>query len=117
MPAHDAFPRATALARRALELDPGLAEAHASMALIHMFYDWDWTAAERELVRALALSPGSALVHLWAAHYLSIVGRFDGALAEVLHAQALDPLSSGLNANVGWTSTWPASTAAPSTNC
>ena len=103
VPAHDAFPRATALARRALELDPGLAEAHASMALIHMFYDWDWTAAERELVRALALSPGSALVHLWAAHYLSIVGRFDEALAEVLHAQALDPLSAGLNANVGWT--------------
>jgi serine/threonine-protein kinase len=54
-------------------------------------------------VRALALNPGSALVHLWAAHYLTIVGRFDEALAEVLHAQALDPLSSGLNANVGWT--------------
>ena len=103
VPPHDAFPRATALARQALALDPALADAHASMALIHMFYDWDWTAAERELVRAVALSPGSALVHLWAAHYLTIVGRFDEALAEVLHAQALDPLSSGLNANVGWT--------------
>ncbi|HSP90540.1 MAG TPA: hypothetical protein VLN08_06525 [Vicinamibacterales bacterium] len=54
-------------------------------------------------MRALALNPGSALVHLWAAHYLSIVGRFDEALGEALHAQALDPLSSGLNANVGWT--------------
>jgi len=103
VPPHDAFPRATALARQALALDPALADAHASMALIHMFYDWDWAAAERELVRALALNPGSALVHLWAAHYLTIVGRFDEALAEVLHAQALDPLSSGLNANVGWT--------------
>ncbi|MFO7691501.1 MAG: winged helix-turn-helix domain-containing protein [Vicinamibacterales bacterium] len=103
MPPHDAFPRAMALARQALVLDAGLADAHASMALIHMFYDWDWTAAERALVRALALNPGSALVHLWAAHYLSIVGRFEEALAEALHAQALDPLSSGLNANVGWT--------------
>lgn len=103
VPPQDAFPRATALARQALALDPGLADAHASMALIHMFYDWDWAAAERALVRALALNPGSALTHLFAGHFLSIVGRFDEALAEVLHAQALDPLSAGLNANVGWT--------------
>lgn len=103
VPPHDAFPRATALARRALEIDPGLADAHASMALIHMFYDWDWARAERELARAIDLNQGSALTHLWAGHYLSIVGRFDEALAEVLHAQALDPLFSGLNANVGWT--------------
>lgn len=103
VPAHDAFPRAAALARQALELDPALSEAHASMAFVHMFYDWDWTAAERELARAIELNPGPALTHLWAGHFLSIVGRFDEAIAEVLHAQALDPVSPAVNANVGWT--------------
>ncbi len=102
-PAHDVFPRAAALAKRAVELDPDLAEAHGSMALVHMFYDWDWASAERELAHAIALNPGSALIHMWAAHYLSIVGRFDEALAEVLDAQSRDPLSPSLNANVGWT--------------
>jgi serine/threonine-protein kinase len=102
-PAHEVFPRAAALAKRAVELEPALADAHGSMALVHMFYDWDWPGAERELARAQSLNPGSALTHLWAAHYLSIVGRFDEALTEVLHAQSLDPLSPSLNANLGWT--------------
>jgi TolB-like protein/Flp pilus assembly protein TadD len=102
-PAHEVLPKAAALAGRALELNPALAEAHASRGLIHTFYDWDWPAAERELARAIALNPGSALTHAWAGHLLSLVGRFDEAIAEVLHAQALDPLSPALNANVGWT--------------
>jgi TolB-like protein/tetratricopeptide (TPR) repeat protein len=102
MPARDVCPRAGALARRALELDPTLAEAHGSAGLVNLFYDWNWEAAERELAAATSLNPGSALAHMWAAHYLVIVGRFDEALAEALHAQALDPLSPALNANVGW---------------
>jgi tetratricopeptide (TPR) repeat protein len=103
-PAHEVLPKAAALAGRALELNPALAEAHASRGLIHLFYDWDWPAAERDLARAIELNPGSALTHAWASHLLTIVDRFDEAIAEVLHAQALDPLSPALNANVGWTS-------------
>lgn len=103
VPPRDAFPRAATLARRALEIDPMLAEAHASTALIEMFHGWNWTAAEGELARAIELNPGLALTHLWAAHFLSIVGRFDEAVAEVLHAQALDPLSPAVSANAGWT--------------
>lgn len=103
MPAHDVFPRAAALARQALELEPMLAEAHASKALVHMFYDWDWAAAEMELARAIDLNPGNAFTHLEAGHYLSMVGRFEEAITEVRHAQALDPLSPIVNANVGWT--------------
>jgi len=102
-PSREVMPRAAALAGRALELNPALAEAHASRGLVHSFYDWDWPAAERELAQAIELNPGSALTHLWAGHLLSIVGRFDEAIAEVLHSQALDPLSPALNANVGWT--------------
>jgi serine/threonine-protein kinase len=102
-PAHEVLPRAVTLADQALAIDPGLAEAHASRGLIHAFYDWDWVASERELARALELNSGSALIHLWAGHLLSIVGRLDEAIAEVQHAQVLDPLSPVVGANVGWT--------------
>lgn len=102
-PAHEVMPRARTLADQALALAPNLAEAHASRGLLLAFYDWDWAASERELVRALELNPGFALAHLWAGHLLSIVGRFEEAVAGVLHAQTLDPLSPIVNANVGWT--------------
>jgi len=102
-PAHEVMPRARALADQALALAPDLAEAHASRGLILAFYDWDWAASERELVRALELNPGFALAHLWAGHLFCIVGRFEEAIAEVLHAQTLDPLSPVVGANVGWT--------------
>jgi TolB-like protein/Flp pilus assembly protein TadD len=102
-PPHEAFPRLAGLARRALELQPGIPDAHTSLAMMHMFYTWDWAAAERELERALALNPGSAVNHLLAGHFLSIVGRFDESIAEVLESQALDPLSPVVGPNVGWT--------------
>ena len=103
LPPHDAFPKAAALARRSLEMNPALAEGHTSAALVHLFYDWDWEATERDLARALDLNPGSSITHLLAGHYLSVVGRFDEAIAEVLQAQAFDPLSPVVNPNVGWT--------------
>jgi tetratricopeptide (TPR) repeat protein len=99
----DVFPRARALAEKALEIDERLAEAHASSAFVSLFYDWDWVAAEHGFTRAIELNPGYALAHLWYAHHLSIVGRFDEAIAEVYQAQDLDPLSPIINANAGWT--------------
>ena len=102
-PPHDAFPKAAALAQKALDMNPALAEGHTSAALVHLFYDWDWQATERDLARSLDLNPGSSITHLMAGHYLSVVGRFDEAIAEVLQAQALDPLSPVVNPNVGWT--------------
>lgn len=103
VPPHDAFPKAAALARQALDMNPALAEGYTSAALVHLFYDWDWQATERDLARSLDLNPGSSITHLLAGHYLSVVGRFDEAIAEVLQAQALDPLSPVVNPNVGWT--------------
>jgi serine/threonine-protein kinase len=97
------FPRATALAEKALELDSTLAEAHASRAFVSMFYDWDWAAAERRLATALELNPGNALIRLWNGHFCSIVGRWDEAIAAVHQAQEHDPLSPVVGANVGWT--------------
>jgi eukaryotic-like serine/threonine-protein kinase len=103
VPADSVFPKAAALADTALKLDAGLAEAHASRALVRMFWDWAWPACEAGLQRALELNPGCALIRTWNGHYLSIVGRMREAVEEMQRAQALDPMSPICSANVGWT--------------
>jgi TolB-like protein/Flp pilus assembly protein TadD len=102
-PARDVLPKAATLADTAQRLDAALAEAHASRALVRLFWDWEWDEAERGFIRALDLNPGCALTRLWYGHYLSIVGRMDEAVTETKRAQALDPLSPVCSANVGWT--------------
>jgi TolB-like protein/Flp pilus assembly protein TadD len=99
----DAFPKAAALADTAARLEPSLAEAHASRALVRLFWDWEWDESGRGFARAVALNPGNALIRLWYGHYLTIVGRMDEAIAEVRCSQALDPVSPVCSANVGWT--------------
>ena len=101
--ARDVFPKAVALAETALTLDPSLAEAHASRALVRLFWDWEWDEAGRGFARAAALNPGHALIRLGNGHYLSIVGRMDDAIAEMKRAQTFDPISPVCTANVGWT--------------
>jgi TolB-like protein/DNA-binding winged helix-turn-helix (wHTH) protein/Tfp pilus assembly protein PilF len=97
----ESFPKARAAARRALELDENLAEAHAAMAAILYAYDWDWMGGEREINRAIQLNPGYASARHWRALFLSQMGRHTEALAEVRKARSLDPLSHRINANVG----------------
>jgi TolB-like protein len=63
LPPRDAMERARAQATRALEIDDATAEAHAALGLVHLYYDWDLVAAEREFRRAVDLDPGSAYVH------------------------------------------------------
>ncbi len=98
---HETFPRAMAAAEKALEIDNTLAEAHASLAFTKMLYAWDWAGAEREFNEAIELNPGYPYGHLWYALYLCATARFDEAIAEVKRAQESDPLSLGINANVG----------------
>ncbi|MBN1831010.1 MAG: winged helix-turn-helix domain-containing protein [Deltaproteobacteria bacterium] len=102
-PPKEVFPKAASLVQGALDIDDKLAEAHASQGFIHTFYDWNWELADKELQRAIDLNPGCALNHLWNAHYLSIIGRMDEAIAEVRKAHSLDPMSPVVAANVGWT--------------
>ncbi len=97
----EVFPKAKAAVSKALELDDSLAEAHASLAYILTYYDWDWADAEREFQRALALNPNDATVHHRYSRYLSSLGRIDDALSEIRKAQELDPLSPVIKANVG----------------
>lgn len=87
--------------RKALELDPALAGAHASLGLIAMNYDWDWPAAEREFRRAIDLDPNYATGHHWYAECLIALGRFDESLREIERARELEPLSLIINTDMG----------------
>jgi tetratricopeptide (TPR) repeat protein len=101
MPAKEAFPHAKRAITRALELDPGLAEAHTTLAFLNLYYDWDWAAAEREFRRAIQLNANYANGHHWYAEYLSLVGQHEAAIREAERARELDPLSSIINTWVG----------------
>lgn len=90
----DSFPRARAAAMRALELDPTLAEAHASLGFVRMYYDWDFTKAETEFKRAFELNPNYASARQWYAYLLTAMERPAGeAGREIAIAKHLDPLS------------------------
>jgi serine/threonine protein kinase/Flp pilus assembly protein TadD len=100
LPAKDEMPKAKSAALKALAIDQRLAEAHTALGVVKAFYDYDWPEAERELKRAVELNPGEAEVHHWYAHYLTIQGQLDNALAEFQRARDLDPLSPTLNQDV-----------------
>jgi TolB-like protein/DNA-binding SARP family transcriptional activator/Tfp pilus assembly protein PilF len=93
LPPTEAYVPARAAALRALRLEPELASAHASLATIHMNYDWNWAAAEREFRRALELNPGYAQARQWFALFLAAQERFDEAAQELRTAAELDPAS------------------------
>jgi TolB-like protein/DNA-binding winged helix-turn-helix (wHTH) protein/Tfp pilus assembly protein PilF len=96
----EAFPKAKAAAIKALELDSALSEAHNSLAFILDGFDWDLDAGGREFRRAIELNPGYATAHHWYAWHLSLLGRYDEAIAEMRKAQNLDPLSLIINADL-----------------
>jgi len=88
----DALPKAYAAARKAVEIDPESAEAHASLGLV-LSHNWEWAGAESEFRRALELDPQYANAHHWYGDYLSIKRRHYEALAEARRALELDPLN------------------------
>ena len=88
------MPAAKSAARRALEIDPTLAEAHASLGLIRSIYDWEWAEAEQHYRRAMAFNPGYGTTHHWfAVDYLAMLGRWEEAFREIEVALQLDPLT------------------------
>lgn len=96
----DALAKAYSAARKAVELDPQSAEAHASLGLV-LSHSWNWTQAEAEFKRALELDPQDANAHHWYGDYLSIRGRHDEALSEARRALELDPLNLMISTWVG----------------
>jgi len=95
------FPKAKAAATRAIQIDDSLAEAHATLAMVTMFFDWDWGAAEREARHAIALDPNSGAAHLACAHVLSTLGRHSEALREAARGRELDRVSLINNSREG----------------
>jgi len=98
----DAFPKAKVAAARALEIDDTLAEAHTSWAFVNQIYERDWPKAESAYARAVELNPNYATAYHWRATLLAALGRPDEAIAEIEHAQELDPLSLPINTYTGW---------------
>jgi TolB-like protein/tetratricopeptide (TPR) repeat protein len=92
-PLSEVVPRAKAALTRALELDPNLGEAHATLALLHSEISGERRGLEPELRRAVELSPGYPSAHHWLGLILSTEGHFEEADAELRKAQILDPLS------------------------
>ena len=98
----DAIPKAKEAAKKALELDDTLAEAHASLAVVNAFYDWDWAAAESEFKRSIELKPNYALAHEYYGWYLAMIGRTNEGIAESERSVELDPLSPEANSYLGY---------------
>ncbi len=97
----EALTRGRAALRKALELDDTLAEAHASLGLLELNFDWNWAKAEEEFKRSLALNPNYATAHQWYGEFLVSMGRSDEGIAEIKKAAALDPLSVVISTDVG----------------
>jgi len=100
-PPMEIYPKAKAAALKALEIDDTLAEAHASLGWVMALYDWDWSGAEKEFQRAIALNPNYAVAHQWYGGILWNMGRLDESMAQEKRALELDPLSLMINRNVG----------------
>jgi serine/threonine-protein kinase len=94
-------PKAKAAAMRALDIDNTLAEAHASLGMTRMSYEWDWAGAEHEFQRAIELDPDYATARHWYAICLAATGRNDQAIGLLKRAQGLDPLSLIIQADLG----------------
>jgi serine/threonine-protein kinase len=99
----EAMPKAREAAVRALQLDDTIAEAHATLGDVRYLFDWDWTGAEEEFRRAIALNPSYATARQWYADYLVVLGRVNEAQAQIFRAQSLDPLNPVIRTDMGMT--------------
>lgn len=101
LPPKPAFEEAQKATARALEIDDGLAEVHASLGFIKEYYEWDWLGAGREYQKAIELNPNYATAHQWYGMYFMKLGQFDRAAEELTRALKLDPHSLIINSDLG----------------
>ena len=101
LPVSEAREKAKAAAKKALEIDQSLAEAHTTLADGLSYYDWDFPKAEEEFKLAIAANPNYPTAHAWYSEYLSAMGRNEQAIAEAKRALELDPFSAAINGGLG----------------
>jgi TolB-like protein/Tfp pilus assembly protein PilF len=97
LPPKESFPKAEEFARKAIELDSSLGEAHATLGAVLQTYHYDQDAAEEEFMRALDLNPNYGRVCNSYGAYLACIGRLDQAVKEIGRAQELNPLALEVN--------------------
>ena len=103
LPPREVLPKAKEAALKAVEIDDNLAEAHSSLGLVKVYYDYEWSAAESEFRKALRLNPDLVLAHQRFGSYLSFMGRFEEAKRHYEAALELDPFSLQINMNLATT--------------
>ena len=101
LPMKEAYSLGKESARKAIELDGTLAEAHASLAGIAADYDWDWATADRHFRRAIELNPNYEPGLRWYSAYLGWMGRHEEALGLAMRVRDLDPASPAAHHNLG----------------
>jgi DNA-binding winged helix-turn-helix (wHTH) protein/Tfp pilus assembly protein PilF len=101
MSANEAYFKAFAAAKKAVELDPQSSEGHASLAFVTFFGMWDSADAEREFRQAVLLDPYNAKAHHWHATFLHALGRHEEALTEIEIARKLAPDAPSILADKG----------------
>ena len=99
----EAFPQAKAAAEKALEIDPGLSEAHTFLAYALVIYDWNWVEGERSFKRAIELDPNNFSAHFrFGQIYLVPVGRAEEGIAEMTQGLNAEPLDVNMGVSVAW---------------
>jgi len=96
------FLRAQEAATRALELDPTLAEPHASLGYINFYYSWNWAGAEHEFQKAISLNPKYDVAYDWYCVYLTAMGKFEEAHKVIEKAREINPLSAIIFTDMGF---------------
>jgi len=102
LPAREAYPRAKEMALAALQIDPELGEAHAALAVVKRLFEWDWTGARAEHLRALELSRDCSPARQAYGAYLAAAGKPEEAWQEFQRARDIDPLSLAVNVEIAW---------------
>jgi TolB-like protein/Flp pilus assembly protein TadD len=99
----EAFPQAKEAARKALEIDPLLPEAHTFLAYSLIIYDWNFAEGERSFKRAIELDPNNSAAHFrYGQIYLIPIGKIDEGIAEIKRGLELEPLDINMGATLGW---------------
>ncbi|HKQ52747.1 MAG TPA: tetratricopeptide repeat protein [Pyrinomonadaceae bacterium] len=101
IPPKPAFEEAKKATDKALEIDDTLAEAHASLAYVREYFEWDWAGADEEYKKAIDLNPNYATAHQWYGMYFMKLGQFERARRELKRALRFDPHSLIINADLG----------------